>query len=264
MLKKYITAILLFFPAIFFLCTDCLSAAPAYTNEASGYTAQIDDQADLLTDSEEKDLLEKMKPITEYGNVAFASIDSNPYSSTRRYAESYTDEHFGRSNGTLFLINMDQREIYIDTKGSIRKELTSSYANTITDNVYGYASYDDFYTCAYEAFDQIYSLLEGKRIAQPMKYISNALLAFILAMLILYFIVMAVSKKRKAGTGELLSGIYHNFRFNNPQIVYDHQTKQYSPRSSGSSGSHSGGGGGHSSGGHSGGGGGHSGGGHRF
>jgi uncharacterized protein len=98
-----------------------------------------------------------------------------------------------------------------------------------------------------------------------MKYISNALLALVIAILINYVIVRMVSKKHAATPSELVSGIFVNNALNNSRVVLVRQTKTYAPRSSDSGG----GGGGHGGGGHSGGGGGggHSsggGGGHSF
>ena len=151
---------------------------------------------------------------------------------------------------------MDNRYLYIDSYGrKMRKYITSSRADTITDNIYYYATDEEYYVCAQQAFEQIYAVLQGQRIAQPMKYISNALLAFALSMLILFFIIRISSSRRKATDKELLSGIYNSVNLYNAESHFTHQTKTYSPQSSGSSG------GGHSGGG---GGGGHSGGGHSF
>jgi len=67
----------------------------------------------LLNDEEEQDLLEIMQPITTYGNVAFVSIDTNPEGDTKAYAQSYYQERFGYSSGTVFLIDMDERYLWI-------------------------------------------------------------------------------------------------------------------------------------------------------
>lgn len=233
--------------------------AASCTNNTTGYSAVIEDDADLLTAEEEQLLLEQMKDITEYGNAAFVTIDSNPYSSTERFAESYSEENFYNSPAITFVIDMDNRYLYIDSYGSkMRKYITSSRADTITDNIYYYAKDEEYYVCAQQAFEQIYAVLQGQRIAQPMKYISNALLAFALSMLILFIIIRISSSKRKATDKERLSGVYNSVKLYNPDAKFTHQTKTYSPQSSSSSG---GGGGGHSGGG---GGGGHSGGGHSF
>ena len=215
----------------------------AYEN-SNGYGIYIEDNADLLSSSEEEDLRDVMEPISEHGNVIFLSLDSNPRYSAESYAADYGYAHFGNESYTIFLIDMDNREICVYSEGAIYKTITSAYARTITDNVYRYASDEEYYECAYHAFSQINSLLEGKRIAQPMKYISNALLAVVLALLINYFIVMRVSRSVKASNAELLNGIFTSVDVRNTRTEFLNQTKKYSPQSSSSSGGRSGGGGG--------------------
>ena len=233
------------------------NSGTVYTNDETGYKVVIEDDAQLLTDGEKSQLAETMKDITPYGDVAFKSIDYNSYS-TETYIERYYNSIFGTGSGTVFLIDMDNRNIWIYSDGSIYSTITTAYANVITDNVYAYASDKDYFTCANKAFIQEAALLQGRRISQPMKYISNALLAIAIAILINYFIVRQTSRVRKASDNEIVNGVFANNAFNNVSVNFIRQTRTYSPRSSsssGSSGGHSGGGGG---GGHSGGGGGHS------
>lgn len=234
------------------------NSGTVYTNSETGYSVIIEDDASLLSNDEKKQLAETMKDITPYGDVAFKSIDYNPYS-TETYIERYYNSIFGTGSGTVFLIDMDNRNIWIYSDGSIYSTITTAYANVITDNVYTYASDKDYFTCANKAFIQEAALLQGRRISQPMKYISNALLAIAIAILINYFIVRQTSRVRKASDNEIVNGVFANNAFNNVSVNFIRQTRTYSPRSSsssGSSGGHSGGGGG--GGGHSGGGGGHS------
>lgn len=231
-----------------------------FCNEETGYYIYLDDWANLLSETDEQLLLETMKPITAYGNVAFVSISENPQYSTQAYAKSYYQNRFGYSSGTVFLIDMEERYIYIYSDGAIYKTVTTSYANTITDNAYSYASSGDYLHCATKSYEQIYSLLEGKRIAQPMKYICNALLSIAVALLINYFLVMMLSRSRKASAAELINASLHKTDINDARANFVNQTKRYSPQSSSSSGARSGGG--FSGGGGSRGGGG--GGGHRF
>ena len=258
-MRKYLKA---FFISCFALLLCFYSPSICFASEDTGYDIYIEDHADLLTQSEKNDLRKAMEPISTHGNVVFLSIADNPYYSAEDYAEDYGYSHFGNASYTIVLIDMDCREICIYSDGALYKTITSAYARTITDNIYRYASDDDYYKCAYTAFDQINSLLEGKWIAQPMKYISNALLAIALALLINYFIVMHVSRSVKASNAELLNGIYRKVDINNPRTEFLTQTKRYSPQNNSSSGARSVGGGG----GFSGGGGGSRGGGgsHRF
>lgn len=124
--------------------------------------------------------------------------------------------------------------------------------------MYTYASDADYYICAMKVYEQEYTLLQGRKIAQPMKYISNALLAIVIAVVINYIIVRVYSSKKKASTKSLMNGLFEYRAFNNCNVVFTHQTKTYSPRESSSGGSSGGGGGGGSSGGGGGSGGGHS------
>lgn len=234
----------------------CL-ADSVYTNPDTGYNVIIEDEADLLTDSEERSLAEDMKAITQWGSVAFLSIDYNS-STTERYIQSYYNNTFGSSSATVFLIDMDNRNIYIYSNGKIYRTITKAYANTITDNVYTYATDGKYYECASKAFSQIYTLLDGGRIAQPMKYISNAFIALILALIINYIIVSCTVRKKKTSEKELMSKIFTQCNISDEWCQFTHQTRVYDPPSTSSSSGGGGGGGGGSSGGGGGGGGGHS------
>lgn len=212
--------------------------AITWNNQKTGYYIRLEDDADLLNDSEKDLLAAKMQEITAYGNAAFKSISYNS-STAADFAERYYHELFGAESGTLFLIDMDNRELYLFSDGAVNKTITSAYANTITDNVYRYASDSNYYQCASMAFEQIHSLLSGHRIAQPMKYISNALLALILAALINYFIVRLCSSSPKPRKNEILKSISTNFTFTNAESILLNKTRTYSPvSSSGSGGSH--------------------------
>ncbi len=234
--------------------------AALWENPDTGYRIVLEDDAQLLDRKEQEELAAAMRTVTAYGNAAFKSISANAYSAAS-FADDYYHGLFGTESGTLFLIDMDNRELYLFSDGAIYRTIGKSYADTITDNVYRYASDGDYYLCASRAFEQIGAVLAGEKIAQPMKYISNALLAFILAALLNYFLARSLSRSSKPGTGEILGSISTRFDFQNPRKILTSQTKVYDPPSSSSSGGgHSGGGG------RSGGGGGHSGGGggHRF
>ncbi len=242
---------------LIFINADFCSAK-SYENPNTGYCAMIEDDANLLSEAEESELADTMLKITLYGNAAFKSIDSNS-TSTENFIKSYYKDTFGTDSGTVFLIDMDNRNIWIYSDGAIYRTVTTAYANTITDNVYRYASRAEYFDCANEAFDQINTLLEGQKIRQPMKYISNALLAMILALLVNYIFVSRLAKIKSPSREAVMRGIEKKFECTKPEVVFVNQTRTYSPRSSDSGGSRSSGGGSSSSsGGSSGGGGGHS------
>lgn len=235
-----------------------IGATDVYENPDTKYQVRIEDQANLLSEKEEKALAEEMQEITRYGNVALITIAQNPSSSSEQFIRTYYWERFQEQSGIVFLIDMDYRKIWIYSNGRIYQTITNSYANIITDNVYSYASKQQYYQCASKAFRQVATLLRGEKIAQPMKYICNICLALVLAFLINYFIVMMYAKSKRPSRAEGLTGIPMQYKMNHPRAQLVRETKRYSPIRTSSSasggGRSSGGGGGHSSGG----GGGHS------
>lgn len=241
-------AVLLLVPGV-----SALAAEPGYANGETGYEAYIIDEADLLTSEEEAKLLEKMKPITQYGGVMFLSMSDYVYNS-QNYAMDVYRQYFGQDSGTVFFIDMYNRNIWIFSDGAIYRTVTKAYANTITDNVYTYASSQDYYSCAAKAFEQEYTILEGGRIAQPMKYLSNAFLALVAASLITFLVLRfdraRVTSTRSSAQNHVTVQILNNHLLESHIVTHD--------SSSGGGGGGRGGGGGGGGGGHSGGGGGHS------
>ena len=235
------------------LCTF----SPVYADK--DYRIIIDDEADLLSDSEEKMLQAKMSDIVPYGNVAFKSVYQ--YDDTSVYAKQLYREYFGKDSGFLFVIDMGRRNIWIFSDGAIYKVINKPYANTITDNVYRYASKGEYYNCAYYVYDQANTLLEGGKISQPMKHISNVLIALVLALLINFFILIIQRSDSKVPVETALAAMTSavGVRIFSKVMTKSKRSKhvEYSG-SSGGGGYSGGGGGGGGGGGSSGGGGGHS------
>lgn len=222
--------------------------------EANGYTIVIEDDADLLSAEEEIKLKDKMKSLTKYGHIAFKSISDSGIS-TEQYARNYYYGNFRNESGTLFLIDMYNRKIYIFSDGSNYDIITTGKAEIITDNIYKYASRGEYYECTYNAYSQMETLLAGEKIVEPMRYISNIVVSLVLGFFINFAIVLSLTKIKKAKNTEILKDCDINFIIND---VFGKKTgthRTYSPQDSGGSSSGGGGGGG---GGSSGGGGGHS------
>lgn len=248
----FVAAILAFMP-----CTVQAKVSAVYTNPNTGYYVAIEDDANLLSADEKAMLAIDMTPITEYCSVIFYSTNYNSYGTTKTLAVEKTYEYFGNNGvSTSFIIDMDERNIWIYSRGGIQKIITTSYADTVTDNVYRYASNADYYSCASEAYKQMYKVLDGQRIAMPMKYASMGLLALILGFFFCFIIVLISIGSRKASVKEIIENTNHKVIIDNPTTILINTTKKYSPQSSGS-----GGGGGFGGGGHGGGGGGGHGGG---
>lgn len=245
-----------------------------YVNPATNFEALIYDGADLLDENAEATLLNKMQEITAYGNAAFVTINENPEGSAKAYAQDFCYDKFANESSTIFLIDMQNRTLWIASDGFIYTMVSNEKAEVITDNVYTYASKADYEKCAEEAFSQILRVIEGQRIAQPMKYIGNAFLALLFSLLLLFVIVTRLTGIKKASDTELLSAAAIGLSLATPVITKTATTRHLIQTESSSGGggfsgggfSGGGGGGGGFSGGGGGGGGGFSGGGggHKF
>ena len=243
-----------------------------YINKETKYEAYVYDSANLLSEEEKEKLLDDMIPLTEFGNIAFESTIDN-INTTENFAEEFYHNMYGTSSGSLFVIDMKNRVIYIFSDGDNYKYIDRTKAWIITDNVYTLAKYEKYYECASKGISQIYDILSGTRILEPMRYISNIVLSILIAFSLSFIFVLSKTKLKKASTKKVLEGCNIKYDLTDVEVVPNGTRREYSPISSSSGGGSSGGssyhssfgGGGHSSGGFSGGG--HSsggGGGHRF
>ncbi len=224
-----------------------------HTNELTGYKVVIEDDANLLEQTEIEMLKEEMIPLAEYGNIILKTINDN-YTTAEFYAEDYYHDNYGYDSGTILLIDMDTRYIYIFSDGENYNVITNAKATIITDNIYQYATDEEYYECASVAFSQILTLLEGGKISEPMRHISNILISLTAAFFVSFIIVLANTGVSKPSLNEKIKNCNVKFSVSNISVIKTGTHREYSPQSS-SGGSSGGGGGG---GGSSGGGGGHS------
>ena len=258
------TLLLTFFISIFTLGKSyaldqaAFLASSVYQNKDTGYTAYIDDEEDLLSSEEEENLRKQLIPLTEYGNVAFLS-GRGEYSAESTIRNFYRAVFSGKS-GLIFFIDMENREIRIESGGSFYKTITPAVANTITDNVYRFATAGEFNKTASLAFSQVEAKMEGRFLVAPMRWISNVFLALFLGLLFNFTFLLFSWKQKKASSHAVLTALHPNIKLEDKTVI---MTRQHKMRvSSGSSGRS--GGGGFSGGGFSGGGSSSGGGGHRF
>ena len=227
-----------------------------YKNEETGYCIVINDEVSLLDKEEVGMLADDMYSLTEYGNIVFLSTNYAG-KSQHQIAHDFYYSLFGTQSGTVLLIDMYDRVVYIYSDGDNLSKVTSSKAEIVTDNIYKYLSNQNYYEGSKKAYSQIRSLLEGQKIAEPMKYISNALIAILLGFSITFIIALKSTQMASATTDDIVKKA--KVKFNNKGSRADKigERRVYSPRteSSSSGGGRSSGGSFHSSGG---------GGGHRF
>lgn len=259
------------FLTLFLLSGMTCEATELYQNPDTGYYVVVADECGLLTEPEIKEMTEVMNEISAYGNVIFLSANGGQNSrETEELAEKYYIEVFGDTSGTIFFIDMRSRYLYIYSRNEMYDVVTRDYANTITDNVYKDASAGAYGDCAIKAYMQILSLLQGQRISQPMKYISNTLLGITIGFLLTFLWVLLWYRKHAPKPEDKLEMVRTDIKFMNTFVTGETTEETYYPlgnpyRNGGSGSSFGGSGGGGFGGGSFGGGGGSGGGGgHSF
>lgn len=127
------------------------------TTPAVDATEKVYDFADLFTDEEEQQLYTKITNyINEYNlDLAVVTIDENN-KTPREYADDFYDYNdFNQQGGILFLIDMDNRKIYMSTTGQAIKMYNDYRINTALDEVYTYMSDEEYYEGTSNYIDKI-------------------------------------------------------------------------------------------------------------
>ncbi len=215
-----------------------------YKNKDTGYEAVIIDAGDYLTDSEAKKALKIMEDITEYTNIVYYSLDikhcKDSESWTRDQIIDVVEDEFGRNEPAVGYITTWYWG-YMYAQEEALGVISPAKARTICDNVYELAE-EDWSLEINEVMDEVLILFQGGSIAQPMKYICNALVGILSGLLICYLIVDNNSKLKRASSFEMVKGADKNVRPGAMNVQLTDQTRVYSPQSSGSGGGHGGGG----------------------
>ncbi len=129
--------------------------APAENAWAAGSWCGVDDAAGLLTDSEEQKLTKTIEAYTAKYECEIAVVTTNDAQgqTAQAYADAYA-ERIGMSMteegypGILFLIDMDNREIYIATQGKAIGWYSEKRIDRILDNCFNHVADGEYYdTC---------------------------------------------------------------------------------------------------------------------
>lgn len=135
-MKKCLCALL----ALVFLCLPALAAPQE----------RVFDQAGLFTPSEAERLTTLVDQVKESTHMDIVLVTTNDAQgkSAREYADDYYEGNdFGqgsRKSGALFLIDMDNREIYLSTCGDMIDYLTDARIDRILDDAFSHMTDGDY------------------------------------------------------------------------------------------------------------------------
>lgn len=234
-MHKKVFKILALVIAIFaFFMVSKVNAVELDENE-NNYQIVIEDDANLLTDGEERELRTIMEGLTEYGNVIFKTTNTENSYSSLKYIQNYYYSKFKNNSGVAFYIDMKNRQLCACATGGLDDIITSAKCDTIMDNVYRYASNKNYYMCASETYTQMNKLLLGQKIAETMKYICNAIVSVMLSLFASYGLFILLSGSKKASQKELISECEVSFQHSPIDAWKTGTHSEYSPRSESSS-----------------------------
>lgn len=157
MKKNYIIRKLLCLLLLFLLCSIHAQAARE---------KQIFDQSGLMNDREISAITEKANELREKYQMNFVILttDDAGGKTAMEYADDfYMDQGFydnDEKGGATFLIDMDNRELWIGTAGDMRYFLTDERIEQVIDAGYSFLRDKEYYDCFEQLLEQTRIFLE--------------------------------------------------------------------------------------------------------
>ena len=125
----------------------------AVVNVSAANDDKVVDYADILSDSEEQKLEEKMRDIVDkYGyDIAVVTVESTDGKSMMAYADDYYDYNYYGENGLMLLYNNATNEAYITTDGKGIRAFTDKGISAVGKEVRPLLNSGKYYK-AFETF----------------------------------------------------------------------------------------------------------------
>lgn len=127
--------------------------------------SNIHDDAGLFTPEETQMLLEKIEQLQETTQMDYAIVTTTDAGgkTSRSYADDfYEAQNYGvgeEHSGMLYLIDLDNQEIYISTEGLMISHLTDARIESLLDDAYVHAADGDYADSAYTVLQGAYDYL---------------------------------------------------------------------------------------------------------
>lgn len=160
-ITKLFSGILIFLYTVLLLFGRMPVAYAAQNQETSSNETRVFDDAGLFTADQKKEFETTIQSMKKEMNmdVVIATADDAGGRTAKEYAENfYIERKFGVGSdyrGVLFLIDMDNREMYILPVGKMNRFLTDKGWNSILDDAYKQISQGDYAACARTYLDGV-------------------------------------------------------------------------------------------------------------
>jgi len=155
---------------------------------------KIYDFANLFSDSEEEELFDLINDfIDEYNiDMIVVTIDENNKGSTSKYADDFFDyNYFGigdDKDGVIYLIDMDNREIFISTNGSAVSIYNDDIVDLMLDECYADVSIND-YSSSVMSFVKISKNYYEEEDVKSVNWVVTIILSLIFPTIIVYTVI---------------------------------------------------------------------------
>lgn len=194
---------------------------PMQVNASTQSEETVFDYADLLSEAEEDELREYSSKYEKYEiSVIYLTTDDAEGYSSMTYSDNFYDTHAFLPDGVLFMIDMDNREVYINTVGKCIEWLEDDVYD-ILDETYEYASDEEYFDCLMETSKKACRIIENH--TNPvMGAIRPSLIVFFIALGITAIVVVVLLVKHNKANRKTLAERYmgSSFVVNNKNVVY--------------------------------------------
>lgn len=141
------------------------------------------DMADLLTDSEEEELRIFAEKYEAYGiSIVFMTTEVTGGKTTQNFSNDFYDGNHFRPDGIMFSIDMENREIYIDTVGECIAMISDSRISGVLEDSFEYATEGRYAKCLNEMSESICKVIDERQ--EPFKSAIKPSPVIIFAMII--------------------------------------------------------------------------------
>ena len=215
----------------------------AYVSAANN--ARIVDNADLLTDSQETELLSYIDKVSEDKNfdLVFVTVDSLGDKTAFEYADDFFDYNgygFGSEyDGALFLVSMEDGDWAISTCGEGNRIFDDAVLDSIEYNCVDYLSTGDYYDACFE-FISISE--EAIHDFNTFPLFSRLGISLIIGFVIAFITVSIMKGQLKSVRRQNAASVYTkagsmNVTLSNDVFLYSHVSKRAKPKNNSSGGS---------------------------
>lgn len=194
---------------------------PIHASATTKSGETVFDYADLLSETQEEELREYAAKYEKYDiSVIYLTTDDTGGYSSMTYSDDFYDTHPFLPDGVLFMIDMDNREVYINTVGKCINWLDDDIYD-ILDDTYIYASDGDYFRCLKETSKQACRIIESH--TNPLiGAIRPSSVVLLIALGITVVILIILLIKHNKANRKIMAERYMGSTFvvNNKDVVY--------------------------------------------